>query len=134
MDAQMLSGFQLFLGEHPLLAVNMGGGPFFNDHVHHSLGWNVFDCSKVEFNALARQRPQGFPFGEAGKNQRFLTEEVAISSRPTALVWANPYCPLPSRLRRATFPKGEGFGLLKFNLTFKLSQIQLERRLPASPL
>ena len=42
MDAQMLSGFQLFLGEHPLLAVNMGGGPFFNDHVHHSLGWNVF--------------------------------------------------------------------------------------------
>ena len=27
MDAQVLDGFQLLLGEHPLLAVNMGGGP-----------------------------------------------------------------------------------------------------------
>ena len=31
----MLPGFQLLLGEHPLLAVNMGGGPFFNHHTGH---------------------------------------------------------------------------------------------------
>ena len=32
MDTQMLPGFQFLFGKHPLLPVNMGGGPFFQDH------------------------------------------------------------------------------------------------------
>ena len=32
MDTQMLPGFQLLLGKHPLLPVNMGRSPFFQDH------------------------------------------------------------------------------------------------------
>jgi hypothetical protein len=32
MDAQRFPGFQLLLGKQALLAVNMGGLAFFNDH------------------------------------------------------------------------------------------------------
>ena len=32
MDAQVLDGFQLLLGKHPLLPVDMGGGPFLDNH------------------------------------------------------------------------------------------------------
>ena len=35
MDTQVFCGLQFLLGEHPLLAVDMGGGPFFDDHVGH---------------------------------------------------------------------------------------------------
>ena len=66
-------------------------------------------------NEMARERPKGFPRGEAVRNPGFLTDEDCgrssfINVFVTGLTRTGTAgFPHPSRLRRATFPQGKAF-------------------------